>query len=181
MPGGDDRGWRGSDSPSGPSPWLDRLGLPLVSLVDTPGANASSASENEGIAAEIARTFAAMAALRSPSVAVCVGEGGSGGALALAWSDRLLVQEHAIFSVIAPEGAAAILERDASRAPAVAEHMGLTSTDLMKLGVVDAVVPESAEGVRVAVEAALADARGRRPCASAGPARFIASVRWLTD
>lgn len=119
-----------------------RLRLPLLTLVDTPGAHPGPASEADGIAGEIARTFAAMAAFPMPSVSVCVGEGGSGGALALAATDRLLVQEHAIFSVIAPEGAAAILERDAAKAPELAARLALTSADLLRLGVVDAVAPD---------------------------------------
>jgi acetyl-CoA carboxylase carboxyl transferase subunit beta len=131
------------------------LGLPLLTLVDTPGAAPGSDSENDGIAREIAETFSAQAALRSKSVGVCVGEGGSGGALALATCDRLLVQEHAIFSVIAPEGAAAILDHDASRAPEVAEELLLTSSDLVRLGVVDAVVPDELDMLAPAIIAAL--------------------------
>src|SRR5207237_274052 len=82
-----------------------RLGLPLLTFVDTPGADPGPASEANGIALEIATTFAAMADLPTASVAVCVGEGGSGGALALAHADRLLIQQHAVFSVIGPAGA----------------------------------------------------------------------------
>jgi acetyl-CoA carboxylase carboxyl transferase subunit beta len=134
-----------------------RLGLPVLTFVDTPGAHPGAASEADGIAGEIARTFAAMATLPVPSVSVCVGEGGSGGALALAYADRLLIQEHAIFSVIAPEGAAAILERDAERAPVLAERLKLTSSDLLRLGIVDAVAPE--DDVRAAVVDALGSAR----------------------
>ena len=100
-------------------------------------------------------------ALPTPSVSVCVGEGGSGGALALAYADRLLIQEHAIFSVIAPEGAAAILERDAAKAPELAARLRLTSADLLDLGIVDAVV---ARGFRVALPRAR-----RRP--RRGPSR----------
>jgi acetyl-CoA carboxylase carboxyl transferase subunit beta len=153
----------------------DRLGIPLVTLVDTPGADPSSESENDGIARAIADLFGAMAALRSPSVSVCVGEGGSGGALAMAWCDRLLVQRHAVFSVIGPEGAAAILERDAGKASATAGLLGLTSTDLIELGVADGLVGESTEAVGVAVAEALAVAqpgdRARRADAL--------SARWL--
>jgi acyl-CoA carboxylase subunit beta len=153
----------------------DRLGLPLVTLVDTPGADPSSESENDGVARAIADLYGSMAALRSPSVSVCVGEGGSGGALALAWADRLLVQRHAVFSVIAPEGAAAILERDADKAPETAGLLGLTSADLIQLGVADGLVDETADAVRDAVEAALRDAvvgdRGTRADAL--------SARWL--
>ena len=155
-----------------------RLGLPLVTLVDTPGADPRPDSESEGIASEIARTLAAMAELPSPSVSVCVGEGGSGGALALAFADRLLIQAHAVFSVIAPEGAAAILERDPALAPTVAERLRLTSSDLLALGIVDQVVaePTDAAAMAGAIEAALdAAAIGARL------ARFDeATTRWLT-
>ena len=137
-----------------------RLGLPVLTIVDTPGANPGPASEQEGLAGEIAGTFAAMTGLSSVSVSVCVGEGGSGGALALAHADRLLIQEHAVFSVIAPEGAAAILERDAAKAPQVAPLLKLTSADLLQLGIVDGVVPEPhPEELRRAILAALDEAR----------------------
>lgn len=155
-----------------------RLGLPLVTFVDTPGADPGSVAENGGIAGEIARTFAALAELPTASVAICVGEGGSGGALALAAADRLLVQEHAVFSVIGPEGAAAILERDAGRAPEVAPRLRLTSTDLLDLGIVDAVVPDTVPGAVTAVVTALDEltegSDGRRRT------RFDAATsRWL--
>lgn len=135
------------------------LGMPLLTLVDTPGAEPGPHAENDGIAREIARTFRALSGLRTPSVSVCVGEGGSGGALALAACDRLLIQEHAVFSVIGPEGAAAILERDATHAPGVAEDLMLTSGDLLRLGIVDAVAPEDMDGLRAAVVAALDEAK----------------------
>jgi acetyl-CoA carboxylase carboxyl transferase subunit beta len=134
-----------------------RLRLPVLTFVDTPGAHPGAESEAGGIAGEIARTFASMATLPVPSVAVCVGEGGSGGALALASADRLLIQEHAIFSVIAPEGAAAILERDAGQAPLLADRLKLTSSDLLRLGIVDAVAPD--DDLRAAIVDALASAR----------------------
>ena len=107
---------------------------------------------------------------------MCVGEGGSGGALAMAASDRLLIQEHAIFSVIAPEGAAAILERDAAKAPERrAERLRLTSADLLDLGVVDDVVGETPSAMEAAVaealESAVAGDRARRFDA--------ATARWL--
>jgi len=144
-----------------------RLSLPLVSLVDTPGADPSPMSENDGIAGEIAATFAAMDGALVPTLGVCVGEGGSGGALALAWCDTLLIQQHAIFSVIAPEGAAVILERDVARAPDVAEQLGLTSERLARLGIVDAVVPDDLDDACAAIEAALDDIpvgrRNQRP------------------
>jgi acyl-CoA carboxylase subunit beta len=152
-----------------------RLGLPVVTLVDTPGADPSPDAESDGIAPEIARTFAAFAECPTPIVSVCVGEGGSGGALALCYADRLLMSEHAIFSVIAPEGAAAILERDPTRAPEVAERLALTSADMIGLGVVDEVIPEGQSALDKAVAAALEDAvPGERE------ARFDrVTARWL--
>jgi acetyl-CoA carboxylase carboxyl transferase subunit beta len=153
-----------------------RLGLPVLTFIDTPGAEPGANAEARGIAGEIARTFGAMAALPSPSVAVCVGEGGSGGALAFGHADRLLILEHAIFSVIGPEGAAAILERDVERAPAVAERLRLTARDLESLGIVDAVVAETGDALAAAVDSALARAqpgdRLRRIDA--------ATTRWIT-
>ncbi|MCS7235497.1 MAG: acetyl-CoA carboxylase carboxyl transferase subunit alpha [Armatimonadota bacterium] len=120
--------------------------LPLVTLVDTPGAYPGPEAERRGIAAAIAECLATLVALPVPTVAVVIGEGGSGGALALATADRVLMLEHAIYSVISPEGAAAILYRNASRAPEVAEALRLTSADLRRLGVVDRVVPEPPGG-----------------------------------
>jgi acyl-CoA carboxylase subunit beta len=137
----------------------DRLRLPVLTLVDTPGADPSPEAEIGGIVPEIARTFGAMAGVGVPTVSVCVGEGGSGGALALAHADRLLIQEHGVFSVIGPEGAAAILERDASRAPEVAERLALTSGELLRLGIVDGVVGEGDDDLARAVGDALSDAR----------------------
>lgn len=135
-----------------------RLGVPIVTFVDTPGAELSPEAENQGIARAIANTHAAMAAAPVPTVAVCVGEGGSGGAQALSAADRLLIQEGAIFSVIGPEGAAAILERDAAKAPQVAPLLKLTSHDLHGFGIADAVIPDGLDATVDAVEAALAEA-----------------------
>lgn len=152
-----------------------RIGLPVVTLVDTPGADPSPAAELDGIGIEMARTFAAMAACPTPVVSVCVGEGGSGGALALSCGDRLLISEHAVFSVIGPEGAAAILERDPAKAPEVAERLRLTSSDLVALGVADEVIGDDQEALNAAVHKALGDAvvgdRERRLTA--------ATARWL--
>jgi acetyl-CoA carboxylase carboxyl transferase subunit beta len=132
-----------------------RLGLPVVTLVDTPGADPSPEAELGGIGLEMARTFAAFAACSTPIVSVCVGEGGSGGALALCCGDRLLISEHAIFSVIGPEGAAAILERDPAKAPEAAEQLRLTASDLAALGIADEVVGESQDALDAAVIEAL--------------------------
>lgn len=146
-PAGYRKAWRGLRL-------ADRLGVPVVALIDTPGADASAASEAGGIAAHIARTFQEVLAVRPPVVALVIGEGGSGGALCLAVGDRLLIQEHAVFTVIAPEGAAAILHRDASRAPEVAELQKPTAHELVSLGFADRVVPEPAgEALDTAVAA----------------------------
>ncbi len=141
-PGGYRKAWRGLRL-------ADRLGVPVVTLVDTAGADASASSEAGGIAHHIARTFTEVLRVRVPVVSLVIGEGGSGGALALAVGDRLLIEEHATFSVIGPEGAAAILYRDAARAPEVAALLKPTARDLAELGIADEVVAEP-EGVAVA-------------------------------
>ena len=140
-----------------------RLGLPVVTFVDTPGAQVSPEAENAGIARAIARTHAAMAAAPVPTVSVTVGEGGSGGAQALSAADVLLIQEGAIFSVIGPEGAAAILERDAAKAPQVAPLLHLTAADLVGFGIADALVPDAVDATVAALVKALDGAvAGRR-------------------
>lgn len=152
-----------------------RLGLPVVSLVDTPGADPSPESELHGLGLEVARTFAVFAACPTPIVSICVGEGGSGGALALSCGDVFLISEHAVFSVIGPEGAAAILERDPAKAPEVAERLRLTANDLKDLGIVDAVIDDGQDALDRAVVEALAGAVvGERE------RRFaVATGRWL--
>lgn len=119
-----------------------RLRLPLVTFVDTPGADPSFASEYSGLAGEIARTFEAILTVDTPVISLITGEGGSGGALALACGDLIAVMENAVFAVIAPEGAAEILHRDPARAPEVAEVLRPTARDLLRLGLADAVIPE---------------------------------------
>jgi acetyl-CoA carboxylase carboxyl transferase subunit beta len=136
-----------------------RLGRPVLTLIDTPGADPSPDSEADGLAGEIARTLMTMGELPSASVALCVGEGGSGGAMALAHADRLLMLDGAVFSVIGPEPGAAVLYRDRSRAPALARAFQLTAPDLLRLGVIDASVAESVTAVRRAVASALSEAR----------------------
>ena len=152
-----------------------RIGLPVVTIVDTPGADPSQQSEADGLAYEIAQTLRAFATCPTPVVSVCVGEGGSGGALALSYADRLVMAEHAVFSVIGPEGAAAILERDPTRAPEVADRLALTSADMLALGIVDEVIAEGQEALDTAVASALDSARvGDRQ------SRFDrATQRWL--
>jgi acetyl-CoA carboxylase carboxyl transferase beta subunit/acetyl-CoA carboxylase carboxyl transferase alpha subunit len=126
-----------------------QLRLPLLTLIDTPGASLDFEAEARGLAPSIAACLAAMSVLPVPVVAVVIGEGGSGGALALGVADRVLMQENAIYSVIAPEGAAAILYRDAERARDLASALKLTAVDGSVLGVVDTVVPEPEGGAHL--------------------------------
>ncbi|MEU8300720.1 acetyl-CoA carboxylase carboxyltransferase subunit alpha [Micromonospora sp. NPDC048909] len=119
-----------------------RLGLPVITLVDTPGADPGVGAEEQGQAAAIAENILALTVLPTPVLAVITGEGGSGGALALAVADRVLMLEHAVYSVISPEGCAAILWPDRSAAPQAARALRLTAPDLHRLGVVDDIVPE---------------------------------------
>jgi acetyl-CoA carboxylase carboxyl transferase subunit beta len=168
-----------------------RIGLPLLTLVDTPGAEPGPAAEQDGIAGEIAATIQAMARLRMPSVCICVGEGGSGGAMALGHADRLFMLPGSIFSVISPEGAAAILYRDPARADELAGPLKLTSAELIGLGIADGMLPELAadriDCLRHAVTSAISTAvpgdRDRRiakatrsfiTAGSAGPAETFA-------
>jgi acetyl-CoA carboxylase carboxyl transferase subunit beta len=154
-----------------------RLGLPVVTFVDTPGADPAEASDHAGLAGEIARTLAALTSHPTPTVSVVVGEGGSGGALAFAATDRLYLLDDAIFSVIAPEGAAAILERDPGHAPALAARLRLTARDMIDLHIADAIVAgdETGDAVRAMVEHALATANP-----GDGRARFDDATRaWL--
>jgi len=124
----------------------ERLGLPVVAFVDTPGGNAGITDEERGQAEAIASCIAAMLALRVPTVAVVTGEGGSGGALAIAAADRLLMLEHSIFTVASPEAAAAILWRDTAKAPDAAATMKITAQELAALHLVDGIVPEPVGG-----------------------------------
>ena len=124
----------------------DRFGLPVVTLVDTSGAFPGIQAEERGQAEAIARSTEACLALGVPLVASVVGEGGSGGAIALASGNRVLMFEHAVYSVISPEGCASILWRTADKAADAAEAMKVTAQDLKALGVIDAIVPEPLGG-----------------------------------
>lgn len=124
----------------------DRFGLPVVTLVDTSGAFPGVQAEERGQAEAIARSTEAMLQLKVPCVAAIVGEGGSGGAVALASANHVLMMEHAVYSVISPEGCASILWRTADKAADAAEAMRLTSADLERLGVIDEIVPEPVGG-----------------------------------
>jgi acetyl-CoA carboxylase carboxyl transferase subunit alpha len=124
------------------------FGLPLLSFVDTSGAFPGIDAEARGQAEAIARSIEACLEAPVPLVATIIGEGGSGGAIALAAGDRVLMLEHAIYSVISPEGCASILWRDAAQAPAAAEALRLTADDLHRLKLVDAVIPEPLGGAQ---------------------------------
>lgn len=141
----------------------DRFRIPVITLVDTSGAFPGVQAEERGQAEAIARSTEACLALGVPLVAAIVGEGGSGGAVALAAANRVLMFEHAVYSVISPEGCASILWRTSDKAADAAEAMKVTAADLMKLGVIDRIVPEPMGGAhrdRTAAIAALAGALG---------------------
>ncbi|HEX7021380.1 MAG TPA: acetyl-CoA carboxylase carboxyltransferase subunit alpha [Trueperaceae bacterium] len=124
----------------------DKFGLPVISLIDTPGAYPGIAAEEQGQAWVIAESIRRMSLLRVPAVSVVIGEGGSGGALAIGVANRVLILENAIYSVISPESCAAILWRDAAEAAQAAEALRLTARDLLALEVVDAVIDEPVGG-----------------------------------
>ena len=150
-----------------------RFGLPVVTLVDTSGAFPGIEAEERGQAEAIARATEACLALPVPMVAVIVGEGGSGGAVALASAERVLMLEHAVYSVISPEGCASILWRTAEKAPEAAEAMKISAQALKDLGVIDRIVREPVGGAhRKPVEAAatLREATGRGTGRPVGPA-----------
>ncbi|MDB5688609.1 MAG: acetyl-CoA carboxylase carboxyltransferase subunit alpha [Sphingomonas bacterium] len=134
----------------------DRFGLPVVTLVDTSGAFPGVQAEERGQAEAIARSTETCLDLGVPLIAVVVGEGGSGGAVALAAANRVLMFEHAVYSVISPEGCASILWRTADKAPDAAEAMKITAADLHRLGVVDRIIAEPVGGAHRDPAAAIA-------------------------
>jgi acetyl-CoA carboxylase carboxyl transferase subunit beta len=136
-----------------------RFGLPLVTIVDTPGAYPGIGAEEHGQSNAIAESIMLMSRLPIPTVAVVTGEGGSGGALALATADRVLMMENAYYSVISPEGCSTILFKDAAAAPRAAKALRITSPELLRLGVMDAVVPEPEGGAQNDANAAAANLR----------------------
>lgn len=138
----------------------DRFGLPVVTLVDTPGAFPGVEAEERGQAEAIARSTEQCLALRVPLIAAIVGEGGSGGAIAIAAANRVLMFEHAVYSVISPEGCASILWRTADKAADAAEAMKITASDLHSLGVVDAIVDEPLGGAHRDPDAAIGALKG---------------------
>src|SRR5437764_3937695 len=134
----------------------ERHGFPLVTLVDTPGAYPGVVAEQHGQGAAIASSQAAMARLTVPTVACVIGEGGSGGAIAIALADRVLMQENAIYSVISPEGCASILWRDAGEAKKAAAAFKPDAAHCLELGVIDGIVPEPEGGAHTDPDAAAA-------------------------
>jgi acetyl-CoA carboxylase carboxyl transferase subunit alpha len=126
--------------------FAEKFGIPVVTLIDTPGAYPGIGAEERGQAQAIAVNLIEMSRLRVPIICIVIGEGGSGGALGIGVGDRLAILEFAYYSVISPEGCAAILWRDGSEAPKAAEALKLTSKDLYKLELVDAVIPEPLGG-----------------------------------
>ena len=137
----------------------DRLAFPVVTLIDTPGAYPGVGAEQRGQSGAIARSQLMLMGLNVPVVACVIGEGSSGGALAIGVADRVLMQQHTIYTVISPEGCAAILWGDAAKASEAAELMRVTAPDLLKLGVIDAVVPEPPGGAHRNWEATAASLR----------------------
>jgi acetyl-CoA carboxylase carboxyl transferase subunit alpha len=127
---------------------------PIVTLVDTPGAYPGLGAEERGQAEAIARSLYEMAVLPVPIVTVVIGEGGSGGALAISVADRIYMMEYSIYSVISPEGCASILYRDAGQAPQAAEALKLTANDLLKLNIIDGIIDEPMGGAHTDVEIA---------------------------
>ena len=124
----------------------EKFGRPVVTFIDTPGAYPGVGAEQRGQAEAIAKNLREMARLRIPTVSIVIGEGGSGGALALGLTDRILLLQHSIYSVISPEGCAAILWRSAEERGRAAEALMLTAADLSELGVADEIIPEPAGG-----------------------------------
>ncbi len=132
----------------------EKFHAPVITLVDTPGAYPGLGAEERGQAEAIARNLIAMASLRTPILTAVIGEGGSGGALAIGVADRVVMFENSVYSVISPEGCAAILWKDASQKERAAEALKLTATDLLELGVIDEIIPEPPGGAHSDPDAA---------------------------
>src|SRR6266849_11111788 len=137
----------------------DKFRTPIITFIDTPGAYPGLGADERGQAAAISRNLREMAGLATPIVCVVTGEGGSGGALAIGVGNRVLMLEYAVYSVISPEGCAAILWGDATKAPEATELLRVTAPDLLRLGVIDAIVPEPIGGAHRNWEATAASLR----------------------
>ncbi|HOK23691.1 MAG TPA: acetyl-CoA carboxylase carboxyltransferase subunit alpha [Candidatus Hydrothermia bacterium] len=132
----------------------DKFGLPVVTFVDTPGAYPGIGAEERGQAQAIAESIKTMLQIAVPVIVVIIGEGGSGGALAIAVGNRIIAMEHAIYSVISPEGCASILWRDSTRSKDAAEALKLTAQDLFEFGIIDEIIPEPLGGAHRAPDVA---------------------------
>jgi acetyl-CoA carboxylase carboxyl transferase subunit alpha len=132
----------------------EKFGAPVITLVDTPGAYPGLGAEERGQAEAIARNLIEMASLQTPIITAVIGEGGSGGALAVGLADRVLMLENSVYSVISPEGCAAILWKDASQRERAAEALKITAKDLLDLGLIDEIIPEPPGGAHADPEAA---------------------------
>ena len=137
----------------------ERFHNPIVTFVDTPGAYPGKEAEERGQAEAIAKSLEFFSGLKTPIVVVITGEGGSGGALAIAVGDKILMMENAVYSVISPEGCAGILWRDGTKAPEAAEALKITAPDLLKLGAIDEIVAEPAGGAHKNQKAACANVK----------------------
>ena len=135
----------------------DRFQIPVISFIDTPGAYPGLGAEQRGQASAIANSIECCMALTVPNISIIIGEGGSGGAIALASSNKVIMLENSIYSVISPEGCASILWRDASKSLQAAEAMKLTAKDLLKLKIIDEVIPEPLGGAHRDPESIAAD------------------------
>jgi acetyl-CoA carboxylase carboxyl transferase subunit alpha len=160
----------------------DRFGLPVITLVDTPGAFPGVQAEERGQAEAIARSTEQCLELKVPLIAAIVGEGGSGGAVALAAANRVLMFEHAVYSVISPEGCASILWRTADKAADAAEAMKITAADLQGFGVVDRIIDEPLGGAQRHPDAAMSALKQALVeeldgCATLGPKELLAQRR----
>jgi acetyl-CoA carboxylase carboxyl transferase subunit alpha len=160
----------------------DQFGIPVVTLVDTPGAFPGVEAEERGQAEAIARSTEQCLSLKVPMIAVIVGEGGSGGAVAIAAANRVLMFEHAIYSVISPEGCASILWRTGDKAAEAADAMKITAIDLHGLGVIDRVIPEPLGGAQRDPDAAIGSLKGAiieelDGCGELGPDELLAQRR----
>lgn len=133
----------------------DRFGLPVITFIDTAGAFPGKAGEERGQAEAIARSTERCLTLKVPMISLIIGEGGSGGAIAIAAANHVLIMEHSIYSVISPEGCASILYRDAAKAKDAAEAMKITATDLKKMKIVDGIVKEPVGGAHRAPDKAM--------------------------
>jgi len=136
----------------------DRFRIPVLSLIDTAGAYPGIDAEERGQAEAIARSTEACLGLGSPNIAIVIGEGGSGGAVAIATANRVAMLEHSIYSVISPEGAASILWRDSTKAQDAATNMKITAQDLLKFGIIDQIIAEPVGGAHRDPQAAIASA-----------------------